>query len=120
MSAQAGWDRYSISQEYHTGEYIFEEGQSADHVYVISSGRVAIIKNAHTESQLVLSYIGAGELLGEVGLLTNERRTASAIAAEPSRLLTISLDSFWKLLDEDWAFRHLLINELIKHILTAD
>lgn len=120
MGTQAGWDRYSISQEYQTGEYIFEEDQPADHIYVISSGRLAIIKNAHTDAQLVLSYVGAGELLGEVSLLANERRTATAMAVEPSRLLAISPDNFWKLLDDDWAFRHLLINELVKHLLAAD
>jgi signal transduction histidine kinase len=120
MSTQAGWDRYSIDHYYQTGNAIFEEGEPADHIYVISSGRIAIIKNARTDAQLVLSYSGAGELVGELSLLTNERRTASAIAVEPSRLLAITRENFWKLFDEDWAFRHLLINELVKHILSAD
>ncbi|MBN1311060.1 MAG: cyclic nucleotide-binding domain-containing protein, partial [Anaerolineae bacterium] len=120
MTPQAGWARYGNSKSYQTGEYIFEEGDPADHVYVISSGRVAITKNTHTDDQLVLGYVGPGEMLGEVGMWTNERRTASAMAAEPLELLAIPREDFWRLFDEDWAFRHLITNEMVRHILAAD
>ncbi|MBN1428710.1 MAG: cyclic nucleotide-binding domain-containing protein [Anaerolineae bacterium] len=120
MATQAGWDRYGSSKRYQSGEYIFEEGDPADYVYVITSGRVAIIKNIHADNQLILGYVGAGELLGEIGMWTNERRTASVMAAETIELLEISRDDFWRLFDEDWAFRHLITNEMVRHILSAD
>jgi signal transduction histidine kinase len=120
MDPATGWGQYGSSKRYQTGDYIFEEGEPADHVYVITTGRVAITKNTHTDTQLVLGYVGAGEMLGEVAMWTNERRTAAAMAAEPLELLAISREDFWRLFDEDWAFRHLITNELIRHILAAD
>jgi signal transduction histidine kinase len=120
MSSETGWALYSTNQEYQAGETIFKEGDLGDHAYVISSGRVAIILNAQTEARMVLTHLGAGELMGEISLFRNEHRTASAVAVEPVVLMSFSRDNFWRLFDEDWAFRHLVMNSLVKNLVTAD
>ncbi len=88
------------TQTFQQGEIIFHEGDPGKHVYLIVSGSVEIYKTVGDQRQL-LNTIGSGEIFGEMGLVSNEPRFATVIAAEDCRLIMV----------QDKAFHLALVNE---------
>ena len=62
-----------------TGEVIFSEGDDSHEAYLILSGRVEVLKAA-PGGPLCLAVLGGGDLLGEMGLLEDQPRSATARA----------------------------------------
>jgi len=120
MSAPQQLSAYAVTREFLPGEYVFHEGDAGDHLYIISSGQLAIIKGARSESPLVLSYRHRGEMIGEISLLHDSPRTASVMAVEPTTLYIIERNQFWDLLDNNQEFRRVVMQTLIDRLLTAD
>jgi CRP-like cAMP-binding protein len=88
------------TQTYQKGEVIFHEGDPGEHVYLIINGSVQIFKTVGDKRQL-LNTIGSGEIFGEMGLVSNEPRFATVVAAEDCRLIKV----------QDKAFHMALVNE---------
>ena len=110
----------AVSKAYQPGEYVFKEGDPAGSLLVVLQGQVAIIKENDTPTPLVLSYRGKDELIGEVGLLGEGKRTASVMAVTDVTLYEIAHDEFWRLYDERPDFRRAVTHTLIERLLTAD
>jgi signal transduction histidine kinase len=79
-----------------------------------------IVKDAPGKEPILLGYHNAGDFVGMVSLLNESPRTASALALEPTTLLTISRDDFWRLMHEDTLFLDVVIATLIERLLIAD
>lgn len=78
---------------------IFDEGDAADAFYLICSGRVAIFRNTLGRPLQLLAHLEPGEFFGELGLLHDAPRTASARTAERSRLLRLGRADLLALLE---------------------
>jgi CRP/FNR family transcriptional regulator, cyclic AMP receptor protein len=72
-------------ETYEAGQAIFEAGDEAHHMYVVLSGEVELRKDGRT-----LNVIGAGSLLGEMALVGDRRRSASAVARTDLRLAPVN------------------------------
>lgn len=92
---------------YDRGEVIFAEGDDGDALYVIWSGRLAVVKGKFYQPDEVFFRV-PGEVVGDMALLENKPRWASLIALEPSRLLRIEREGFYKLLETPAISLHLL------------
>ena len=79
--------------ELEQGAYVFKEGMRADALYLIESGAIEII----VQGELV-SRLGPGDTFGEMGLLTDHPRVASAVALEKTNLFRVSREDFNELL----------------------
>ena len=73
------------------GDYIFFEGMPAKHLYIIQEGEISIIKDGFE-----LSTLHQGEYIGEVAVIDNRERSASAQAKQDSILYVLSLDKLEK------------------------
>lgn len=82
------------------GEVLFEEGESGDTFYVVFDGAVEILEEG-VESEERLSVRRAGEGFGEMALIDDSPRSATARVAAPTRLIVLDRESFRSLLDED-------------------
>jgi signal transduction histidine kinase len=96
-------DRYALSSSSRertvaAGNLVFDEGDVADGVYVVRSGRVRIFRADTDGRDVELGEIGEGQLFGELALLEGGIRSASATAVETSRFLVIDRDAFIGLL----------------------
>jgi len=60
------------------GTVLFKDGESGNQMYVIHSGKVKITKKVGSVEK-TLAILPAGEFFGEMAILNNEPRTASAI-----------------------------------------
>ena len=77
------------------GETIFREGDSGSRAYIIQRGKVDIVKDVDGEEVLVGS-IGPGGIFGEMALIDNEPRMASAVAVECTVCIIVTSVMFQK------------------------
>jgi CRP-like cAMP-binding protein len=80
------------------GEFLFHEGDSGEHAYVIQDGQIEILKKSGGR-EVLLALRQMGEVIGEMALLDAAPRFASARARTRSRLLSISHVQLGQLLD---------------------
>jgi len=76
---------------------IFQEGTVGNEMYLITSGEVEIsIKR--NDSKLVLAELGESSFFGEMALITDKPRTATATALIDSEMYALSKEEFQRLL----------------------
>lgn len=66
--------------EFTAGEMIFRQGYPADNAYIITSGEVEIFNANPDGSESQIAILHAGEMFGELGVLDDAPRSASARA----------------------------------------
>ncbi|XP_017542956.2 cAMP-dependent protein kinase type II-beta regulatory subunit-like [Pygocentrus nattereri] len=84
-------------QTYSDGERIIAQGDSADCFYIVESGQVRIVlnkKGAETE----IAVCSRGQYFGELALITNKPRAASAYAVGTVKCLVMDVQAFERLL----------------------
>jgi signal transduction histidine kinase len=106
-------------ERYEAGEIIVQEGDAGDTMFIIWSGRAAVVKGDLRASTL-LGYRQPGEIIGEMALLEDQPRSASIVAMEPLRLLSIKRDDFQRLLDTNPAVGRSLLDILSARLRAAD
>lgn len=77
-----------------SGELIFSEGDIGEHAYVIETGEVRISRTRDGAQELTLAHLSRGDLFGELALLDDQPRAASASALVDSELMTLDRASF--------------------------
>jgi len=85
-------------QGYEKGEVIFREGDPADRIHFIYAGRVKIVKAAGTRD-VIIEILGTGEQAGAVAAFERRPFPATAIAIEPSGIVSIPEKDFFNLLE---------------------
>jgi CRP/FNR family transcriptional regulator, cyclic AMP receptor protein len=86
---------------FEAGENIFEEGGSEERLYVITSGTVEVHKRVIPGRRQHLATMVAPTVVGEMGLLTEPRATASVEARTRVEAYGIDRDRFLEMLDAD-------------------
>ena len=91
----------AIPFDYPVGSFLMRQGEPADHVLVLTAGEVAIVSPVRGGGELVHTIIRAGQLIGELALLNDGRRTAGARATSPTTAWAIGRDAFWGFLESN-------------------
>lgn len=91
------------------GEYVFEEGDRGDHFFIIVRGEIELGKAAGAGMKR-LALLRAGQAFGEMALLNQTPRSASAYAVSDTYLLSVSRDAFGEILGGDTLAVRLLRN----------
>jgi CRP/FNR family transcriptional regulator len=84
---------------YEKGETIFQEGDSADLIHFVFVGRVKILK-AGPERDLIIDILGPGDPLGTVAVFERRPYPATAVAIEPSGIVSIPEREFFALIEK--------------------
>jgi CRP/FNR family cyclic AMP-dependent transcriptional regulator len=96
MTTEGPHDEFRVAK----GDVIFRQGDEGHEMYVISEGRVRLtIGSGGHEKEI--NVLGAGEFFGELSLLSDAPRSATAMAAEDTVLLRIGRDVFTMLVQDD-------------------
>ncbi len=93
--------RASVHREMAKGSYLFFQSDSADSLYVVRSGAIAIVLASPDGRELVINELHAGDCFGELALLTGGARSTGATARVNSVVLSIPRDVFSALLDRE-------------------
>ena len=84
--------------EYVPGEVIFREGAPGKELFLLLEGSVDIVKGHGGRDELLLSRLSAVDYFGEMAILVDEPRSATAVAASHCRMLTLDGRSFKELI----------------------
>ena len=104
LGARAEWVRVRA------GEWLFRQDDAGDSLYVVRSGRMEVV--IERPSTHVVRALRRGMVVGELALLTRERRSASVRARRDSELLRVSSTDFAELLSHEPRFSLELMREL--------
>jgi CRP-like cAMP-binding protein len=80
------------------GTVLVQEGASDNHLYVIVSGILGVIRNAGKDDQVTLLSLGAGDLVGELGFIDGTEHYASLVATSPTRVFGLEREKLESLL----------------------
>jgi CRP-like cAMP-binding protein len=97
---------------YAKGEAIIEERTSAERFFIIYRGKIEITKQFEDGEQFVLAVHSDGDFFGEMALLDEGPRSATARAVEPTTVLEITRPNFETLLYKAPVVAYHIIREL--------
>ncbi|HEY5789689.1 MAG TPA: EAL domain-containing protein [Gammaproteobacteria bacterium] len=80
-----------LTQRFESLARVFREGEAGDSAYIIESGRVEI-SLLRDGTKVVLAELGPGDLFGEMALINDDARSATATALEESVVAVIHRD----------------------------
>jgi signal transduction histidine kinase len=102
-------------------EAIFREGDPGDGMFVVDQGKVGICAAVPgRESPQWLSHLGPGEYFGEMAVLDDGNRSATAIAEEASSLWFIPRDGLLKALESSPLLAFTLVREFSRRLREFD
>lgn len=84
----------SRRRRYDARQTVFLEGDKAQGLYVVVSGRVKVFKTSPKGREQTLMMMGPGEPVGEVAVLSGESYPASAETLEPTEALYVPRQAF--------------------------
>lgn len=89
-SSLSGFMAYLESRSFAPGEYLLRQGEPADEILFIESGRVTVRLALPGGRSMRLRSLTVGTMIGEIGMYLKQPRNASAIADEPTRAHVLS------------------------------
>jgi len=72
------------------GDVLIQEGSADDHLYVVVSGVLGVVKGAGSDDEVTLNAIRPGSMVGELSFLDGASRYASLVALSDTRVLGLS------------------------------
>jgi len=87
----------SYTAEAKAGEFVFREGELGTEMFILQEGKVEILKELYGE-QKQLTVLEKGDFFGEMAILEDLPRTASARALSDVKLLQINGSTFDQML----------------------
>ena len=108
-----------FGREYEAGHSLFREGDAGREMYVIQSGKVRISKQVR-DVEKTLVVLGAGAFFGEMSILNNKPRSASATIEEGAKLLVIDPKTFEAMVRSNAEIAVRLIKTLAHRLQEAD
>ncbi len=88
-----------VGRSFSRGSALFHQRQEPDRVLVVLSGTVRLSVVSEDGHEVILALRGPGDLLGELGVLDEQPRSASAIAVTPVEAVALSASSFRSFLE---------------------
>ncbi len=115
-------DMAGISSFYKPGEIIFREGEKSGCMYDIKRGSVGIYSDYGKPTQKLLTKLSDEEFFGEMGLLDNEVRSATAVALDESSIEVLRMENITGMFKERPAKVMMILQHLTQRLrkLTID
>jgi CRP-like cAMP-binding protein len=87
-------------EEFGSGAIVFRQGEQGDRLYIVKSGALEVLAVPADGAEAVpVAYLGAGEVLGELALLTGSPRTATVRCPEKAEMFVLEKPVFLDLMD---------------------
>jgi len=108
-----------FGKEFPKGTVLFREGETGKEMFVLQAGRVVITKTVR-DTEKTLAVLGPGEFFGEMALISNKPRNATAVVEEASRLLVIDPKTFEGMIRGNSEIAVRMIKKLAERLGEAD
>jgi CRP-like cAMP-binding protein len=107
-------------RRYPKDSVVFFENEQGDFFFMILDGRIKVTILGDDGREVILSLLGSGDFFGEMALLDNEPRSATAIAVEDSELLSLHRNDFQNVLTDNRSITVGLIKVLTARLRRAN
>ncbi len=111
---------YMEPVEIKDGEYLIHQGDPAEDMYYIESGRVSVVLENDEGSPVRLRTLSSGTTVGELGLYLNAPRTASVVADEPTFAYRLTREALKEMNERDTglasAFHEMITRQLAERL----
>ncbi|MCA9989512.1 MAG: Crp/Fnr family transcriptional regulator [Ardenticatenaceae bacterium] len=105
-----------IPRRFSPGQVIFHLGDPGGLLYIIIRGKVKISHSTPDGQEALLAILGSGDFFGELALLDESPRSATAEAIEPTDTLTLHREEFLRFLTHNPSFVTHVLQTLAKRI----
>ncbi len=112
----AGPDRILDRKVMHAGASLFREGDVGDRAYLVQEGIIEIVRRRADGTEVVLGEVGKGGIFGEMALVDDKPRMATARALTAATLLVVTRDQFKDKLDAADPFIRALLKIFVRNI----
>jgi CRP-like cAMP-binding protein len=106
-------------RSFRRGSALVREGDRADSLHLIDSGRVAVRAVRPSGERVTLNILSSGDYFGELSLVRrsgDRRRSATVVALEPTETLVVSVPAFERLCRQHPGFEQLLVAALARRV----
>lgn len=108
-------------KSYQKSEVIFSEDSLGEDMYIVYSGRVGLYAKGGPGSRKLLAIMKAGDFFGEMALVDDSPRSATAIAEEgDTKLLVLDKNKFTYLLRHQPDFALVVMGKLCRQLREAN
>lgn len=105
----------SRRERFQQGDKLFDEGEEPVALFLLSEGTVEINKRIGGGNTTPLAHLAAGSIVGEMSLLTKEKRSASAVVtSQNATVLRVMWKDFEELLAQNPAVAYKLMYALAR------
>ena len=110
--------------EFAVGDYLIRQGNAADELYLIESGKVSVYLEQSTSQPIRVQSLGFGTMIGELAFFLHQTRSASVLAEAQTvtyRLTRASLDRMKAESPEAAiAFNEMMLNIVARRVLSTN
>ncbi len=110
----------SFNVESEADSYIFQEGDLGTEMYIVQTGQVEILKRQSDGEERQLAVLSQGDFFGEMSILENLPRTASARALQSCRLVEINGSTFDQMLRKNPEIAVRMMRKLSRRLRETD
>ena len=86
------------SRAYKKGDVVFKQGERANKLYIVCSGKIKIFKNMLEGKEQILYILSEGDFIGAFNLLKADEFDFSAVALEATQISTLEKSAFDKIM----------------------
>ena len=101
---------------FYPGDQIFAEGDEGNWAYLIQSGQIEIVKQTPDGSAMRVALLKAGQMFGEMALLEELPRMASARAISESVVVLISAETMLDRIGKSDPLIRAMLNNMSKNL----
>ena len=96
-------------------ETLFSEGDTGDNAYIVERGKIEISIDVPSGKKVV-AELGRGKIIGEISLIAEAPRSATAIALQDAELLVLTRDRLLKPIEAADPIMRLMIQIIVNRL----
>ena len=107
-------------RRYNEGKILFFKGEKANSFYIVLKGEIKIIRTSDTGREKILKKMEKDDFFGEMGIIEEKERSATAVVNKNSTLIILDKERFLYLLKQYPEIALNMITDLSKRLRKAD
>lgn len=105
-----------VLRRFSSDQIIFHHGDPGGLLYIVSKGKVKITHSTPDGQEAMLAIVGTGDFFGELALLDDSPRSATAEAIEPTETLTLHREDFMRYIQDNPEFAMHVLQTMARRI----
>ena len=110
----------TFTRSFRTGEVVIRTGEPGDVLFIIRQGSVKVSLIRPNGKEVILTFLGEGEVFGELALLDNRPRSATVIGVEHGEFLLVKRPDFRRQMSREPQIAVALLEELASRLRKTD